>query len=150
MPETRESLLQHYTQMRAELTASIEGLTDAQMAEPTIDSWSVKDNLAHIALWDDLRADEVTRISAGFESALRMTGEQDEVLNTLVHDLRHDLSLAQVRWELAHSLQHLSDAIRAASDRALEGDRYGEAGLRSTHAAEHAGYIRNWRQRLGI
>ncbi|MBM3945992.1 MAG: DinB family protein, partial [SAR202 cluster bacterium] len=69
MPETREDLLRHYHQMRQDLLSAINGLADEQMTEPSLDGWSVKDHLAHIALWDDIRVSEVVRISAGHESA---------------------------------------------------------------------------------
>src|SRR5687767_12754003 len=103
------------------------------MAEPSLDGWSVKDHLAHLALWDDIRASEVERISAGHESAWRMTGDQDEAYNAMSHALRAGLSLAQARWELTTSRQRLLDAIAAASPRGLDGSLYGEAGLRSGH-----------------
>ena len=54
-----------------ELTAE---LTQAQRTTAGPDGWSVKDHLAHLALWDDIRAGEVERISAGHDSAWRMTG----------------------------------------------------------------------------
>ena len=59
---------------------AIEGLSDAQMTERTLDGWSIADHLAHIALWDDVRTQEVTRISAGHDSVWRMNGEQDAAL----------------------------------------------------------------------
>jgi hypothetical protein len=149
MPESSDALLEHFREMRAELLASISGLTIEQMTERTIDGWSVKDNLAHLAFWDDLRADEVVRISAGYASALQMAPEQDELLNTLVHTLRRDLTLDQVMWELQHSRQRLEAAIIAAPPEALDPAQYGEAGLLSGHESEHARYIADWRQRLG-
>jgi hypothetical protein len=39
---------------RDALLAAIHGLSDAQMTEPSLDGWSVKDHLAHLALWDDV------------------------------------------------------------------------------------------------
>ena len=66
MPEDRDALLQHYRQMRDDLLAAIDGLSDGLLTEPSLDGWSVKDHLAHLALWDDLRAAEVLRISAGW------------------------------------------------------------------------------------
>jgi len=149
MPETRESLLQHFHGVRAHLLAAIDGLTDAQMTEPTLDGWSVKDNLAHIALWDDLRAGEVLRLTAGHATVLAMTPEQDLAANALAHDLRKGLALGQVRWELAHSHQRLLAAIRSAAGNALDPANYGEAGILSTHDAQHADYIRAWRVRMG-
>src|SRR2546423_8722145 len=115
MTEDRDELLQHYLQMRQDLLSAIEGLSDAQMSEPSIDGWSVKDHLAHLALWDDIRASEVLRISAGHESAWRMTGGQDEAFNAMAHDLRVGLSVEQARWELAQSRQRLLDAISSAT-----------------------------------
>ena len=47
MAEDREALLAHYRRMRADLLAAIDGLTEAQMTEQSLDGWSVKDHLAH-------------------------------------------------------------------------------------------------------
>jgi hypothetical protein len=149
MTVTRESLLEHFRSVRAELMASLEGLSAAQMAEATVDGWSVKDNLAHIAFWDDQRADEITRISAGHDSVLHMSGGQDDTMNMLVYELRRDLSLEQVMWELRHSRERLEAAIGNATERALDPSRYGEAGLLSEHDRQHAGYFADWRQRMG-
>ena len=150
MAEDRDALLQHYRQMREELLSAIEGLTDELMTEPSLDGWSVKDHLAHLALWDDIRASEVVRISAGHDSAWRMTGDQDEAYNALAHDLRLALSPDQARWELATSRQRLLDAISSATARGLDASLYGEAGLLSSHEAEHAGWIKRWRRERGV
>ena len=150
MAEDRDALLQHYRQAREGLLAAIHGLSDELMTDPSLDGWSVKDHLAHLALWDDIRAGEVARISAGHDSAWRMTPDQDEAFNALGHALRLALPLDQVRWELATSRQRLLDAISSATPRGLDASRYGEAGLRSSHEAEHAGWIRRWREDRGI
>jgi uncharacterized damage-inducible protein DinB len=149
MADDRERLLQHYQQTRAELLAAIDGLTDAQMTEPSIDGWSVKDHLAHLVLWDEIRTREVERISAGYDSAWRMSDEQDGVYSELGYTLRRNLSLDQVRWELATSRQKLLDAIAAATPRGLDESLYGEAGLWSTHESPHAGWIKRWRGEKG-
>ena len=150
MAENRDALLQHYRQMREDLLASLHGLSDELMTEPSLDGWSIKDHLAHLALWDDIRAREVTRISAGHDSAWRMTSEQDAAFNALGYSLRLALSLDQVRWELATSRQRLLDAISTATPRGLDPSLYGEAGLHSKHEAEHACWIRRWREEKGI
>ena len=150
MAEDRDSLLQHYRQTREELLSAIHGLSDELMTEPSLDGWSVKDHLAHLALWDDIRAGEVARISAGHDSAWRMTGEQDASNNALGYALRLPLSLAQVMWELETSRQRLLDAISSATPRGLDASLYGEAGLRSSHEAVHAGWIRRWRGERGL
>ena len=149
--EDRESLLEHYRHMRRELLAAVDGLSDALLSEPSLDGWSVKDHLAHVALWDEIRASEVTRISAGQAPAWpHMSDEQGEALNVLTHDLRAGLALAQVRWELEAAHQGVLDAIAAATERGLDGSLYAEAGLRGTHEAVHTAWIKRWREMIGI
>lgn len=150
MAEDREALLQHYRRTREELLSTISGLSNELMTEPSLDGWSVKDHLAHLAVWDEIRAQEVARISAGHNSAWRMTGEQDDSYNALSYDLRRGLSVDQVSWELETSRQRLLDAISSASDRAFDASLYGEAGLRSGHEAQHTGWIRRWRGEKGV
>ena len=150
MIEDREALLQDYRLTREELLAAIDGLSDELMTEPSLDGWSIKDHLAHLALWDDVRASEVARISAGYDSAWRMAPEQDAVYNDLSYALRIALPLDQVKWELTTSRERLLDAIARATPRGLDGSLYGESPLRSGHEAEHAGWIRRWRKEKGV
>lgn len=56
MPEDREAILRHYRSTRDDLLAAIDGLSDELMVETSLDGWSVKDHLAHLALSDDIRA----------------------------------------------------------------------------------------------
>lgn len=149
MAEDRDALLQHYRRTREELLPAIDGLSDELMTELSLDGWSVKDHLAHLALWDDLRASEVVRISAGHDSAWRMTADQGEAYNALGYRLRLALSLDQTKWELATSRQRLLDAISSATARGLDASLYGDAGLRSLHEAQHTGWIRRWRGERG-
>jgi uncharacterized damage-inducible protein DinB len=150
MAEDRDALLDHYRETREALLAAIAGVGEDELTERTLDGWSVKDHLAHIALWDEIRASEVVRISAGNASAWRMTSEQDDAYNALGYDLRSSLSLEQVRWELAASRQRLLDAIAGATARGLDSSLYGEAGLRSGHEREHTGWIKRWRAERGL
>ncbi len=48
MAENKDELLQHYRRTREGLMSAIDGLSDEQMSEPSLDGWSVKDHLAHI------------------------------------------------------------------------------------------------------
>jgi uncharacterized damage-inducible protein DinB len=150
MVEERQALLERYRQSRADLLTAIDGLSDEQMTETSIDGWSVKDHLAHISFWDEVRASEVARISAGHESAWRMRPEQDEAQNAIVYDERKDLSVDQVRWEIETSRQRLLDAIASATPRGLDPSLYGEAGLISGHEAQHAGWLASWRRENGL
>jgi uncharacterized damage-inducible protein DinB len=149
MAEDREDLLRHYRESRMKMLEALAGLTDEQMSETTIDGWAVKDHLAHLALWDDIRAAEVARISAGFDSAWKMTERQDEEHNAAGYELRRSMSAAQARWELEQSRRRLLDAITAATPDALDQSRYGAAGLRSQHEDQHVGWIARWRGEKG-
>ena len=149
MPENREALLDHYLHMRGEMLASIAELSDDMMIDPSIDGWSVKDHLAHLAIWDDIRASEIVRISAGQESAWRMTPDEDSIFNALFHTVRLKLSLQQVLWEYESSLQRVVSALQAASSRGLDESLYGESPPRTGHDAQHAGWILRWRSERG-
>ena len=149
MAEDREDLLRHYRASREKLLAAIDGLTDDEMSEPSIDGWSVKDHLAHMALWDDIRAADVERISAGFESAWQVTDEEDERFNASAYDARRTMSAAQAKWELEGSRRRLLDAITNCTPRALDSSLYGAAGLRSGHEDQHAEWLQRWRDGRG-
>jgi hypothetical protein len=145
MPEQRDAVLQRFRDMRAGLLSAIESLTPVQLVEPTIDGWSVKDHLFHLAAWDTIRAQDVVRISAGHTTALRMTEEQDAAFSKLVYELSGDLAIEQAFWELSTSHERLIRAIEDATERGLDASLYGEAALLSTHEAQHTGWIRRWR-----
>lgn len=149
MAEDRDALLRHYREMRAGLLDAIAGLSDAQLSETSLDGWSVKDHLAHLAMWDDIRASEVVRISTGFDSAYKMSGEQDSAFNEIAYEARRALSLAQVRWELERSREALLAALANAAGRGLDASLYGEAGLTSGHEAQHTEWIKRWRSERG-
>ena len=150
MGEDRDDLLRHYRESRVKMLAALEGLNDEQMSETSLDGWSVKDHLAHLALWDDIRAAEVERISAGFDSAWKMSDAQDEEHNAAGYELRRSMTAAQARWELEKSRRRLLDAITAAKPEALDSSRYGAAGLRSGHEDQHSSWIARWRGETGF
>src|SRR5438093_13664895 len=99
MAENKDELLQHYRRTREGLMSAIDGLSDEQMGEPSLDGWSVKDHLAHIALWDDLRAMEVERVSAGHASAWKFSEAQDDAYNEVGYELRRSMRAAQANGE---------------------------------------------------
>lgn len=149
MAEDKDALIQLYRKTREDLLAAIEGLSDQQLTETSLDGWSVKDHLLHLAHWDDVRAAEVIRISAGHKSAWHMTDAQNVAHNDMAYELLRDLSLEQARWELTNSRQRLMAAIKVATPRGLDGSLYGDAGLNSGHEAEHTGWIKRWRSEMG-
>src|SRR5438093_11873210 len=115
MAEHKDDLVQHYRQTREGLMSAIDGLSDEQMSEPSLDGWSVKDHLAHLALWDDLRAMEVERVSAGHESAWKFPEAQEDAFNEVGYELRRSLSAGQARWELERSRKRARACRRQSS-----------------------------------
>ncbi len=148
MPTGQEQLVEHFRQMRADLLAAIDGLSDDQLSEKTLDGWSVKDHLAHIALYDELRVAEVRRISAGWNTAWHMPGK-DHIYSELGYELRANFSPAQVLWEIANTHEQLLAAVTEGGDLILEPARFSEAAMPSTHEAAHTGWIRRWRGERG-
>ncbi|MGD9711439.1 MAG: maleylpyruvate isomerase N-terminal domain-containing protein [Thermomicrobiales bacterium] len=147
MPD-RESLVHHYHMMREQLLAALDGLTTDQLTEQTLDGWSVNDHLSHLVFWDEMRAADIERISAGYESAWRMNERQVDVLNETAHSLRRDFSVDQVLWELERTRRLIETAIANATERGLEPEHYAEPGLISDHEAEHTHWILAWRKRM--
>jgi hypothetical protein len=135
--------------MRAELMGALEGLTPEQLVDRPDGGWSVKDQLFHLAAWDTIRAAEVTRISNGHSTTWKMSDEQDALMNDLFFELQKDLPIEQAMWELISSRERLLAALEGATERGLDPSLYGEAGLMTRHEAEHAGWIREWRERNG-
>ncbi len=148
--EDRDDLLRYYQDTRERLLAAIDGLSDEQVTARVIDGWSIADHLAHLALWDEFRASEVERISAGHQSVFRMTEEQDLKINEIAYDLRRSISAEQAKWEMHASRARLLAAIASATPEGLDPSRYGEAGLRTGHEAMHAEWIQRWRDEQGI
>ena len=147
MPD-REDILNRFNTMRADLLNAVDGLTPEQLTERPPGGWSIKDQLFHLAAWDNIRAAEVIRISAGHSTTWRTSGEQDAQLNDMFFALQKDLTLDQAMWELTSSRERLLASLEAATERGLDPSRYGEAGLLTGHEAQHAGWIRDWRAKM--
>lgn len=145
----RNKVIQHLREVRKQFLSSIEGLSEAQMTEPTIDGWSVKDHLNHLAFWHDLRSSEVIRISAGYEHVWPLSVDSQAV-NDIVQPARAHLTLEQALWEYESALERVITAVENANERGLTQSHYGEVGPATTHDLGHADFIRKWRQERGI
>jgi hypothetical protein len=150
----RAQLLAEMESARARFLQSIEGLSEEAMSRPEMDGWSVKDQLNHLALCDELRFFEISRISRGGRPASAgMTDEQVDFFNEMVAGLRRALPLAQIMADLefAHAMvtEAVSSAPEEALDPALYGDGYQVNGS-VWHDIEHAEAIDAWRKKEGL
>jgi uncharacterized damage-inducible protein DinB len=149
--QAKADLREHYARVRAELLAAIEGLSEAQLTEESLDGWSVRDHLVHVAVWDEVRSLEIARISDGLVHAwsASMTPAEVDEFNDLTVRLRKRWSGQETVAQLQWARHRVLEAIEAATERAFDESLYGESGLRSEHDLEHAEHIRAWRQRKG-
>ena len=116
------------------------------MTERTLDGWSIADHLAHIALWDDIRTQEVARISAGHASVWRMDGEQDAALNAVGLITPGTRAGAMGAHELTRPPAR-SDCRRHACG--CSTPTATRSGLH-VHEVQHAGWIEHWRAEKGL
>ena len=149
MPDRRQEIIDTYRQMRAGLTAALDGLSEAQMLDRSLGEWCVKDILAHIAMWDELRVTEIERVAAGGRSVFLDMHDSD-AFNDAVAAMRWDVPLTQVRWEFDYTRRRLLEAIERAPASAIDDSLYGHAPLLSRHDEAHTEQIIEWRKERGI
>jgi len=144
----RRSVLAAFAASEAAILAAINALSETQLCERSIDGWSVKDHLAHLAQWHELRWLDLTRLAAGYESAVNSTPEQDETFNAMTVEWRAGLSWQQTLWDWQTSRGRVLDTLRALSAEELALVLRDDWPLRTGHEDEHAGYIRKWRDSI--
>jgi Mycothiol maleylpyruvate isomerase N-terminal domain len=90
MPQPRAALLPRIQQERAALEETISQLTAAEMTKPGPNGgWSVKDHLAHLAIWEKgvaaLLEGRPRYAAMGFEEATYLHTDLDG-LNAIIHE----------------------------------------------------------------
>jgi Mycothiol maleylpyruvate isomerase N-terminal domain len=150
----RGQLLQEMGAARSRVMEAVRGLDDEQASRPEIDGWSVKDQLIHLTVCDEIRFHEIGRVSRGGEPGYaNLNGERMDVFNETVVDLRRSLSRTQVLDDLAAARLRVLEAIDAAPERALATEVYGDGypvNGSINHDNEHAAAISHWRKRVGL
>src|SRR3954469_15818377 len=116
----RQAVLAAFAASEAALLAAIDGLSETQLSERSIDGWSVKNHLAHLAQWHELRWLDLTRLAAGYESAVNSTPEQDEAFNTMTVEWRVGLSWEQTLWEWQTSRRRVLDTLKELTPAEVE------------------------------
>jgi hypothetical protein len=139
-----------------QLEGTLAPLSEPQMTTPTVNgTWSVKDNLAHLTIWQDYLNDQLQGIFTNKEPPEFMPGlsTEDEINERIYHENK-DRPLAEVLAAFRSSYQRVLAAVQAMSEEALNapspwstsgnpiwpliaGNTYG-------HYEEHGGNIRRW------
>lgn len=146
--EERLSVLHAFAASENSILAAIDGLSEAQVSERSLDGWSVKDHLAHLAQWHELRWLDLVRLAAGYQSAVESTPEQEEAFNAMTVEWRAGLSWEQTLWEWQTSRGRVLDTLKGLTLEELERVLRNDWPLRTGHEDQHAGYIRKWRAAL--
>jgi len=146
-----EQLIVELDAGRDQLLRAIRGLGEEQMTLPLAPrGWSIRDILAHVASWDELRWFEIARTARGdLPIYHRMRDEEFDRWNELMMAYRTDLPLDQVTRELACSRRKVLEMVSSLTDEQLERAAEGRLRIRraAAHDREHAEQIREWRQR---
>ena len=152
----RDQLLLEMDAARDRVGEAIAGLSEDQMSRPAIDGWSVKDHLAHLTFWHEMRFFEVSRIARLGGPSFPVTdvvGGVDPIdeFNERFAANRRRLPLAQVLADLDFAREMVRQAIATAPEDQLDLRFYEEIGPNGAgHDTEHAAMIVAWRQREGI
>lgn len=157
IPEKVEKaeLLKRIQDGYAQFEALLAPLSAAQMMTPDVNGpWSVKDNLAHLTVWQDYLLSRLQGISSGKEPPEFMPGlTTEDEQNERIYRENKARPLAEVQTAFRASYQRVLSAVQAMSEESLNvpipwrdnnpiwpaivGNTYG-------HYEEHGDIIRRW------
>lgn len=139
-----------------QLEALIAPLGEAQMADPSVNGpWSVKDNLAHLTVWQNYLGDQLGGVLTNTEPPEFMPGlNSEDEINAHIFQQQKDRPVAEVLADFRASYQRVLAAVQAMSEEALNAPSPWStssnpiwpfiAGNTYDHYEEHGGNIRRW------
>jgi hypothetical protein len=135
-----------------EMMTSVDGVPPDRMAETFLDQWSAKDLLAHTAAWAEFTVNDFQRLARGHMPCLVAFKEAEvDDWNAFLMRPRKLFPLEQVTFEFSHWHNALLDLLRSLPDPMFgPGVLANVCVILHSHLREHAGNIRQWRQREGI
>jgi len=137
---------------RDELLSAIDGLTPEQMVVSVLDDWSVKDLLAHVAVWEEQLLPDFRRVNEGHTPAFAaFRSEYIDRWNEMLMPLRRGFPLDQAIHEFHYCRSATLIALDQIPDELFT---YGfvptTCTISAQHDREHAAHIRQWREKEGI
>lgn len=120
-PSDKAELLATIQTGYEQLEALLATLSTEQMTIPSVNgSWSVEDNLAHLAAWQDYQAARLQGVLDGAEPSPLAPGLEDEdAINEYLYQQHKDRSLSDALAEFRASYQRVLAATEALSWEAL-------------------------------
>ena len=146
----REALIKDLDGEYESLYGVLMSLSDADKVRPVLDTWSVKDILAHIAGWLREGIGALEALARGERAALESLDDDVDAGNARFVEQWCDASVQDVQTEL-----HIAKNAFARAIRALPQERFaeGEAARRIVyevgfdHFTEHGRQIWKWKER---
>lgn len=148
-----QQLITELEHARKRLLTAMDGLSEEHASQPAPDGWSVKDHLNHLALWDEMRFFEISRIARGGRPSFQPAEEADLAwINGPTVAMRRSLSLTQVLADLMFARDLVMQAVAMCPEERLDQRLYGEIGIAggAGHDIGHAKVIEAWRRKEGI
>ena len=157
-PETveKDELVRRIQNGYRQFEAILAPLSEAQMTTPNVNGpWSVKDNLAHLTVWQEYLRSHLEGIPPNHEPPEFMPGlsTEDEINERIYHENK-DRSLAEVQAAFHASYQRVLAAVQALSEAALNAPLPWRAskgplwpfivGNTFGHYEEHGDIIQRW------
>lgn len=127
LPRDKDELLARIARGWDDLQGALAGLSEAQLARPGADGWSIKDHLAHLGAWERsavaILEGQPRYAVLGVAAAVWQAGDTDQI-NALVQERSRSRSLAEVLADLrgAHAAMLAAIGARAFADFLAEFD----------------------------
>jgi len=161
VPETVEKaeLLRRILAGNEQFEAILAPLSEQQMTTPSVNGpWSVKDNVAHLTVWQSYLLDQLQGILANQKPPEFMPGfSSEDEENEHIYQENKDRPLAEVLSAFRASYQQVLAAVQALSEEAINapspwstsGDPLWPFIVGNTfgHYEEHGGIIQQWLER---
>ncbi|MER3398791.1 MAG: hypothetical protein C4316_09755 [Chloroflexota bacterium] len=159
---TRDELIQHISREYERLKRLLAGVEPEQLAaEPVLNGWTVKDILAHLAVWQSITVTNLFRLERGQPLLyVNLDPKKVDELNARFYQELKDWPPERVLGDLEGSYRQLINRISLLSEEELNDPRHFKqlrgrplwqliAANTYEHYAEHLPVLEAWRQRLG-
>lgn len=135
-----------------EFTSAVDGVPPDRMTDVFYDRWSAKDLVAHTASLDEFTVNDLQRIARGHLPCFAAFKESEvDDWNAFFMRPRRLFPLPQVMFESAHWHAAVVEVLRGLPDSLFGPGVVGNiCAVLYGHLREHAGNIREWREREGI
>ena len=147
----REDLLRQEAEAWGKIDGVVESLSAAELVRPgyTVEGWSAKDMMAHVAAWSDYAARVLDEIAKGTWDGRDEFAESGSVdrLNAEWFERDRDLDVDAVRSDWHASRTRMLQAFGALDEITPDADEWFEESGPS-HYAEHLTDLESWVRRL--